>query len=78
MNEHTKPTAAVPANMLQAEWDARVDLAAIYRLLGRPARGKAGARRFHLEPPRGRFCAADEGGAAAGKIVAAYEGECRR
>ena len=32
MNTHTKPVDAVPANMSQAEWDARVDLAAIYRL----------------------------------------------
>jgi ribulose-5-phosphate 4-epimerase/fuculose-1-phosphate aldolase len=33
MNTHTKPTAAVPANMSAEEWGARVDLAAVYRLL---------------------------------------------
>ena len=33
MNTHTKPVAGVPTNMSQAEWDARVDLAAVYRLL---------------------------------------------
>jgi ribulose-5-phosphate 4-epimerase/fuculose-1-phosphate aldolase len=32
MNTHTKP-ADVAHNMSQAEWDARVDLAAVYRLL---------------------------------------------
>jgi ribulose-5-phosphate 4-epimerase/fuculose-1-phosphate aldolase len=32
MNEHTKPTAGVAADMSQDEWQARVDLAAVYRL----------------------------------------------
>ena len=33
MNTHTKPADAAAANMSKAEWDARVDLAAVYRLL---------------------------------------------
>jgi ribulose-5-phosphate 4-epimerase/fuculose-1-phosphate aldolase len=32
MNTHTRPADAVPANMSKEEWQARVDLAAIYRL----------------------------------------------
>lgn len=35
MNEHVKPAStagAVPASMTKAEWEARVDLAAVYRL----------------------------------------------
>jgi ribulose-5-phosphate 4-epimerase/fuculose-1-phosphate aldolase len=33
MNTHTRPAEAVPANMAAEEWQARVDLAAVYRLL---------------------------------------------
>jgi ribulose-5-phosphate 4-epimerase/fuculose-1-phosphate aldolase len=33
MNTHTKPADAVPANMSAEEWQARVDLAAVYRLI---------------------------------------------
>jgi ribulose-5-phosphate 4-epimerase/fuculose-1-phosphate aldolase len=33
MNTHTRPADAVPANMSAEEWQARVDLAAVYRLI---------------------------------------------
>jgi ribulose-5-phosphate 4-epimerase/fuculose-1-phosphate aldolase len=33
MNTHAKPADAVPANMSAEEWQARVDLAAVYRLI---------------------------------------------
>jgi len=33
MNTHAKPATAVPANMSPEEWQARVDLAAVYRLV---------------------------------------------
>jgi len=33
MNEHAKIAAAIPAGISQGEWQARVDLAAVYRLL---------------------------------------------
>jgi ribulose-5-phosphate 4-epimerase/fuculose-1-phosphate aldolase len=33
MNEHTRPTKGVPAGMAPDEWQARVDLAAAYRLI---------------------------------------------
>jgi ribulose-5-phosphate 4-epimerase/fuculose-1-phosphate aldolase len=33
MNEHIRPTKAVPAGMAPEEWRARVDLAAAYRLI---------------------------------------------
>ncbi len=32
MNEHVKPTATVPAGVSGDEWQARIDLAAVYRL----------------------------------------------
>ena len=33
MNTHAKIGGAVPAGISQAEWQARIDLAAVYRLL---------------------------------------------
>jgi ribulose-5-phosphate 4-epimerase/fuculose-1-phosphate aldolase len=33
MNKHTRPATGVPADMSQDEWQARVDLAAAYRLI---------------------------------------------
>ena len=33
MNEHTRPSKGVPAGVSNAEWQARVDLAAAYRLI---------------------------------------------